>query len=172
MIDTLKPLLDGRVVWDLGCGSGDKITTLVACGAAEIVAIDKEPEPKEFKKLRKHLQGIGRCHTITYRQELFQEMQIPAKGLDVAFLSWPTNTRLPIALIDLLEHAKMVVYLGKNDGYSTSCGSKALFEHLIGRELLGHVEAARNDLIVVGKTLPFGRRFPTLEERHGILGGI
>lgn len=150
----LAPFVSGREVWDLGSGDGSWARFLLKLGASSIVAVDKAPLTKEAVHI----------HVIT---ALFQD--IPPGPIDVAFLSWPSNNNLP-GLIELLERARTVIYLGHNfEG--TACGNVRLFQHLCGRKLLAYGPDRRNSLVVVGESLE-DYRVPTPEERAGLSSEI
>ena len=99
----------------------------------------------------------------TYVQSTFQDYRTEA--IDVAFVSWPTNTGLP-GLVDLLKKAKTVVYIGKNtDG--SCCGNEDFFKYMLTRKLVRYRPNEHNTMIVVGapRKTP---RCPTHEEFCGM----
>lgn len=155
MVATLAPIVKGKVCWDLGCGFGGRAVLLRNLGAAHVVALDKEDI--HVKRLRRHV----RIETI---QCLFRDAPVPDAGIDLAFLSWPMNTRL-VGLPSLLSKARIVVYLGSNEGGS-SCGDAPLFEHLLRRRLHLSIHDRANSLLIVDDPLPVGVvREPTQEEQ-------
>ena len=133
----IQPFILGRVVHDLGCGDRYLSGRLVAWGASRVVAIDSHPFGPSY-------QGPS----VTVVKQSFEEYLKTEPSIDVAFVSWPNNTRCD-ALLELVTDAKQVIYLGKNtDG--VMCGSPALFLHLLCRPLLVHVPNEWNTLIVYG----------------------
>jgi hypothetical protein len=93
--------------------------------------------------------------------------------IDVAFVSWPTNSPLSFrgvenptyALLKLVMSAARVVYLGKNtDGII--CGHPHLFRHLVRRPLLAHVPSEANTLLAYDTGTV--TREPVLEEQAGM----
>jgi len=150
MAQTIRTYVEGKRVWDLGSGDFHYARELLLLGADSVLAIDKEwrGRPPEG---------------VTFRQDYF--FDITPEPIEVAFISWPANYNLT-GLIEILEQAQTVIYLGCNlDG--SACGWKGLFEHLTGRELLAHVPHRRNTLLVCGRTLDVPRE-PTGEERGGL----
>lgn len=133
---TVGDLVKGRVVFDLGAGDLLLAKELIQLGASKVVAIDKDA-PFPWSGDRR----------IEVRRDYFH--QVKDTAIDVAFVSWPSNY-VDWDLIRLVGQAETVVYLGKNtDG--TSCGSVALFEHLLMRKLLAHVPDRSNTLLAYGE---------------------
>ena len=149
--EALTPHVQGRVVHDFGAGSCELARKLVQLGAEQVIAIDKEKMPcvDDPRVIQKH-GYFG---------------QAAADEIDVAFMSWPQNMESPV-LLALVEHARTVVYLGKNtDG--SSCGWPGLFESLLWRRLLVYTPERPNTLIIYGGKLKRRRR-PRGEERAAI----
>lgn len=145
--EALEPFIKGARVHDLG--SGDLVVTreLVRMGAEHVTAIDRHPA-------RSYNQRVTciEAHFENYREDV-----------DVAFMGYPVNWSCGLA--EIAAHARIVVYVGKNtDG--TSCGSQALFEHLVDREVLVHVPDRCNTLIVYGPARVERDRLP---EEHAKL---
>lgn len=143
----------GKIVHDLGAGDLQLAHRLLVLGATQVIAVDKE-----------------RCTTVTPQitcvratfDEWLSRRESPA---DVIFLSYPINHRL-LALLQLVEEARLVVYLGKNtDG--TVCGWPGLFAHFLRRDLLAYVPERRNSLAVYGGHLE-SYRHPKGEELAGL----
>ena len=163
----LRPLVKGKVVYDLGAGDLHHARHLLQLGARRIVAIDKG----DFVAIDKEYQppSTPRIETIS---GYFDAVPIPPGGIEVAFVCWPCNRYNP-GLVTWLEAAEYVIYIGSNfDG--TACGSPDLFEHLLRRRLTGYVPHRRNSLVAVAERLPEPRettpeeaaaRSPTI--RHG-----
>lgn len=148
----LVKYVSGREVHDLGCGTNTPmVQTLLDCGAATVIAVDKEPSSMSLPK------------RVTYVQSTLRDYN-PA-SIDVALLSWPLNNEID-GLFGLVSKARVLIYLGKNtDG--TACGTRILFEHMVRRRLLVHKPHPKNTLIVVGDPLGHPRK-PTDEEWAGI----
>lgn len=143
----LRPLVTGKVVYDLGAGDLQHARHLLRLGARRVVAIDKEPKPTHSPD-------------IEVVEGYFNQVPVPPR-IEVAFSGWPINTSTP-GLVSWLEVAETVVYLGHNFDHS-SCGNPALFQHLLRRKLLAWVPHRANTLIVVGEPLAEPRE-PTPEE--------
>lgn len=143
----LEPFINGARVHDLG--SGDLVFTreLVRMGAEHVTAIDRHPA-RSFNK------------RITCVEAHYENYHV---DVDVAVMSWPANWRT--GLRETAEQSRIVVYVGKNtDG--SSCGSQAMFEHLVDREVLAHVPDRCNTLIIYGPTRVERDRLP---EEHAKL---
>jgi len=152
----LPQYIVGKELWDLGAGKLGHSFALLKAGAASVVAVDKDPGTKKHPLLR----------TI---RGYFDQVAVPEKGIEVAFVSWPSNHHLP-GLLALLEVSQVVIYLGSNtDG--TSCGWSGLFRHLTRRELLAHVPDKLNSLIICGGQLQRARP-PTPEEIAALHGSM
>ncbi len=142
----LVPFIEGRVVHDLGCGTGYLSRFLVTFGAKRVIAIDQ-------------LQALSparvRTPGIQYVKSYFVDYD---KAIDTAFVSWP-QTCGEFGLDALVRRARVVCYLGKNtDG--TGCGSQQLWGVLMGREVLAHGPDSRNSLIVYGPKKATRARLP------------
>ncbi len=155
MLETIRPLVAGKTVVDLGAGSCDKAVILKGLGAA-VIAIDKS--------FMRPIEGIEQhCGYFVEFADL-DDRTLPEE-IDVAFVSWPQNYRLN-GLVRILERAGTVIYLGSNtDG--NACGHRDLFLHMLTRKLEAYVPDRKNSLVVVGEAL--GRmRKPTFEEKAGL----
>lgn len=147
----LRPYVEGRCVHDLGAGDLGLSHALLELGASKVVAIDKEYRVSNDPRIE-----AIECY--------FHEV---AEDVDVGFASWPMNFE-DYGLLKLVQRTPMFIYLGKNtDG--TSCGGHDLFEHLSGREVLSHVPAKTNTLIVYG---PKRVERPRLKEEHASLTAL
>ena len=154
MGEAIRPLVEGKTVWDLGAGDLLHAERLLRLGAAQVVAVDKEPFPDIAE---------GR---ITLINSLFNAVEPPERGIDVAFLSWP-DTHFLGGLVQLVAAARTVIYLGKNmDG--TKCGFSVLWDHLTQREVLDHWLHHKNSMLVYGGSC--GRR-PLFPEEVGAVCG-
>lgn len=144
MREALKPIVKGRVVYDLGAGDLDHAKTLLRCGASAIMAIEKDPLPVTLHP----------SLNITLIESLIASVPVPP-DLDVVFLGWPQNYFIP-GILTWMKAAKTLIYLGHNfDG--TACGFPDMFEHMQERRLDLHIPDARNTLIVVSERLNFPR---------------
>lgn len=156
MEEAVSACVRGQEVWDLGAGPALPFSgRLVTLGAARVVAVDKLEEVLLWPQ---HEQ-------IEVRHALFEQVAPPSSGIDVAFLSWPSPHSMS-GLVPLLETAKTVVYLGKNDAFR-ACGSRAMFRHLRRRPVLGEHQHDVNDLVVYGPP-PGAERAPLREEVWGL----
>jgi hypothetical protein len=157
----IQPFILGRVVHDLGCGDRYLSKRLVAWGAKTVIAVDKDPY------------GYDPGPKVITVAETFERYLKMRPIIDVAFISWPTNSHLSFrgvenptyALLRLVISAARVVYLGKNtDGII--CGHPHLFRHLVRRPLLAHVPDEFNTLLAYDAGTV--TREPVLEEQAGM----
>jgi hypothetical protein len=153
-IASVRKLVRGRVVHDLGAGNLDLAHVLATMGAKCVIAIDEvslTPDPVHA--------------AIVRRVQSFDDVR---EEVDVAFLSWPYNVP-DAALIDILGRAHTIIYLGKNTD-SVACGTPALFELFTRRCVLDYQPDKRNTLIAYrGKRT--AREVTVLrgEERAGLM---
>lgn len=138
MRGAISPHISGEVVWDLGAGNLWHSKMLVALGATEVIAVDKEmlppvPDP--------------RIHTLSC---YFDAMPVPLEGISVAYLAWPINHHHIPGLEWILSRSRRVVYIGSNTNGS-ACGGPGLMEHLATRSVLAHIPGVRNSLIIYGE---------------------
>jgi len=129
----IQPLIEDKTVWDLGAGDLRQTEHLLQLGASWVVAVDKSTFPNI------------QTPRITLLQSVFEAVDPPEEGIDVAFLSWP-DTSFQNGLVQLLDAARTVIYLGKNTS-GTCCGFHALWEHLMQREILLHMTQLKNALL-------------------------
>jgi len=151
----IRALVEGQRVVDLGSGDLAYAERLLRLGASHVWAVDKHylnGRPPESQP------------NLTVVPGYYVDVGPNLPLFDVAFLSWPSNQRMP-GLIEILERTKVVIYLGSNtDG--SACGFSRLYEHLVGRRLIVAMEHRRNTLIAVEESLS-EPRIPTLEEFCG-----
>jgi len=144
----LGPYVQGETVYDLGCGDLSLSYELLMLGAAHVVAVDKErcPRPKDPR--------------VELLRAYFHEVVASPK---VSFLSYPANYPMQ-GLLEILARSQTVVYLGRNtDG--TACGTVAVFQHFLQRELLAYVPVRKNTMIIYGSYDPLREpRAPRGEE--------
>lgn len=159
MEEVVRPLVDGKVVWDLGAGSLGHSHRLLELGAEHVMAVDKEHMDDAWWKGR----------PITPVQSLLADLPIP-KTIEVAFVAWPSNRVLP-GLLDLLEVSDRVIYLGSNCN-GDFCGWPGLWDYLHFREIEAHVPHYRNSLIVYGQHLKANERRPMVAEEVGATCGM
>jgi Ribosomal protein L11 methyltransferase (PrmA) len=127
----LRGAVRGKVIADLGCGTGALALSLANMGATLVHAVDKQPA---------RIKHEG----VIFHQSYFDRWSMP-KDVQVVVVSWPQNNGLP-GIADLLKRVPEVIYLGKNtDG--TSCGNGTLFAHLILRNTVTCIPDRRNTLI-------------------------
>ena len=151
MESVVREVVRDMVVWDLGAGPALPYAgRLVQLGATRVVAVDKLEDVLIWP----------RHDRVEVRHAMFADVLPPEEGIDVAFVSWPVNRRLP-GLVPLLEASRTVVYLGKNSRVE-ACGSRAMFDHLLRRDVLRELQHARNDLVVYGPVTDLQR--PLLRE--------
>jgi DNA polymerase-3 subunit beta len=153
MRTTIQPYVEGRNVWDLGAGDLTWAAILQQLGA-HVTAVDK--------RLMGDLPGAF------FYQGTFADLAKQVCALDVAFVSWPCNYRLP-GLGEILSKAPTVIYLGSNSAArGDSCGGPGLWRELFKRPLLSSVENLQNTLLVYGPG-EGGERILHPEEREAFL---
>lgn len=141
----------GKIVHDLGAGDLTLSHELLALGAAEVYAIDKEP-----------LRGVVLPRRLHFKQDYFHNI---TSRMHTVFLSWPVN--YDANLLPHVRQADTIIYLGKNtDG--SACGTPGLFGEMARRELLAYEPHVLNCLIIVGQVVGAGARKPTGEELAGL----
>lgn len=154
--EALRRHVKGRVVHDLGAGLCNLSVALLDLGAKRVIAIEKEKMPvldrPGLVQVRASFQDAAGSEDVEHawgRAEIERAREF-VRSIDVAFLSWPPNYPVP-GLLDLLERARSVVYVGKNTD-SSACGWGRLFRlALIPRRVLAHVPDPKNTLIVYGR---------------------
>lgn len=134
--ELLRPFVAGRVVHDLGAGSGALSLILLELGATHVVAIDKE---------------LGlQTHDLVTSVECYFDEYSSDDPIDTVLVSWIPNYPTP-GLSFLASLAKQVIYLGKNtDG--SSCGTRELMVGLLSRHVLAHAPERQNTLTVYGES--------------------
>ncbi len=144
----VRKVIRGRQVIDCGAGDLTLALKLAELGAREVIAIDKEPMPEcPDPRVRPN------------RRQFSAWLDSRKDPVEVAFVSWPTNYSMAMydrglqAIVD----SKTVIYLGKNTDES-ACGSRRLFTHFLGRELLVYLPHRRNVLCIYGGPLGYTRR--------------
>ena len=142
----VQEYVKGKVVWDLGAGRLTLAEKLVALGASRVFAVEKEEGL--LSPPWSHVTALWCC---------IDQAPFPQPD-DVVFLSWPLNHVLG-GLVERLEQAGTIIYLGMNDGVS-ACGGPDFWTHVVGRELLverttfrHERQEFRHDLVVYGKIL-------------------
>lgn len=143
----LRTVVAGRVVADLGCGSGEISRTMAGMGATLVHAVDKAPCPVEHPKVEVH-------------QSYFNHWRCP-EGVEVAVICWPQNYTL-LGLTEILRIVPHVVYVGKNTN-GTACGTPPLFTYLSRREPVRYLPHRANVLIHYGDE---ARQEPTLHHEE------
>lgn len=133
---TIRNHVQGKVVWDLGAGNLWHSHMALELGANRVIAVEKEPTQGPWDP------------RIEILSVPFERIPHPIEALDVAYLSWPINRHTP-GLLAMLSLSRTVIYLGSNTG-GNACGTRTLFNHLLSREVLGHVPHPRNTLIIYG----------------------
>lgn len=140
-VDLFKRAVNGKVVYDLGCGDGARALQALSLGAKEVVAIDKSaPHISTIKAWQEH--------PITFIKSYFEGFDLEVAKEAVAMLFYPANYHMA-GLTCLLERFDQVLYFGLNNN-GTMCGHTALFKHLMSRELLDSSD------VVTGAMLHYG----------------
>ncbi len=168
----LSTFVRGRVVHDLGAGNLMGSMALLEAGATTVVAVDVVYREDQITLAMAHFAASVAAEMnrrIDVRAETFEELlrkvEAGVEALDVAFVSWPLNRRMP-ELVELCRRSRIVCYLGScTDG--NACGHEDLFEHFLGRELVAEVRDRANTLLIVAEPRA-ERRAPTAEEHAGL----
>lgn len=156
MDEAVRPYLYDKTLVDLGAGDCELSIHMLHLGASQVLAVDKDfygafDHPK-LTKIHKYFGQVAE--------------ELPAR-IDVAMISWPwTHGSETTHLIRLLDRARIVFYLGRNDGI-TACGCPRLFQWTIRRRLLHEIPHQRNTLLILGEPLECPRD-PTAEEQQGL----
>jgi hypothetical protein len=146
-LDALAPYVKGRNIHDLGCAELAQSAQLVRLGVAHITAVDKE----------KYTYPLTKSKKVEFVRSYFKDYE---GTVETAFISWPING---------IACAGLVIYIGKNtDG--TTCGDKALWQHLSHRDVLVYKPHSFSTLIIYGQ---YHKEFRLLrgEERGALVTG-
>lgn len=155
----IEQYVKGKEVHDIFAGALYLSHRMLEMGAKRVHAIDSQLAAKNNADLR-----------IVQHAVTVEEFLKHRSGRRVtAFISWPDHfvTR-GIGL--LLARFSKVLYLGCNTG-GTRCGSEALWQDLLTREVLEYAPDKKNTLIVYGKKRHFlirpmmGEEFAAWETR-------
>ena len=139
MMASMKPVVEGKIVWALGSGPDDKeAKMLYSLGAGDVTLIDKlRPVPS-----RRVIYFRDFYDRISAGHEVFA---------DVAFIKWPVNTASGAdGLSRIAALCSKIIYIGKNDG-CTACGDPNLWYLLRRRKLETVVEHEANDMLIYGE---------------------
>lgn len=164
-LEAVKRHVEGREVFNLGFGPTEvEPLMLRAAGATHVTAIDKYKRSNVLKP-RVDVKDWGLA-VHAYYEEM---TRLPPGMVDinpsVAYLSWPVTSSSHE--VPLLRMCDKVIYLGMNR-FGTACGGRALWGHLLFRELLEEVQADKNDLLVYGKPLLRARKPQSREEIEAV----
>jgi hypothetical protein len=169
MLGMLRIAIEGRHVWDLGCGvSLNHCDTLFAAKAAKITAVEKEnPNLRRVRQLRDSAGKRFSFKQMTFEKLLTEE----TPEIDVAFVSWPHNAPSKIVgLPRLLASASTIIYLGCNmDG--SACGTPEMFSEFIMRRLIVSIPHKWNTMLILGERQDT-QRMPTSEEMAVLTGAL
>jgi hypothetical protein len=157
---TVRALVQGQRVLDLGAGDLGIAVKLVELGASSVVAVDTFDMEKAYNRAY-NLRGQNPLPSnvrpsVAKIEKLAGGPKFLAK---IAMLSWPSPNPIE-GLVEVVSEMPYVVYLGKNvrginqygDESTTWCGTGPLFHHLKNREVFAYVPDPLNTLIVYGPT--------------------
>jgi hypothetical protein len=156
MEDWIKPYVKSKVVWDLGAADLEYTMKVLEMGATSVVAVDrayKRDYDIDPSKVPPNIK-LEACY--------FKDLH--PSSIEVAFLSWPQNMRMP-GLLELLSVAETIIYLGSNVN-GDSCGFPALYDYLRTRHIAVHIPHRANTLAIY--TSAIVDREPILEELAGL----
>lgn len=163
-VQILKKIVSGKHVVDFGCGNLELSKLLLQLGAKHVTGIDKSTSFKDDPK------SLG--ENFTFQEAVFDAAKIP-EDADIALISWPQNNdETSFSLKQHLLQFEEIIYIGKNDGEKTQCGTPFLWQHLISREpLYSAVESdSISSMIVYSSEL---RRSSLLDEEiFGLDDGV
>lgn len=147
--ELFRSLVEGKVVWDLFCGSGLLAAFAARLGATKVVGIDKADWPGWHRYRSLENLDLVRAYLDGYDPD--------PDVADVSVLSWPPNSPVSIpGLRRYLARSGQIIYFGQNDG-CTQCGTPELWAHFLHRELM-HIEGVSySDMLVYGTYIPEGR---------------
>lgn len=136
----LRPFVEGRDVWDLGCGDLSHAERLLRAGALRVTGVDATDRVKD---------GVLDDPRVTFRKEYLDFLHQPDyRDMEVAYCSWPHQ--FGSGLRGITEWVPCVVFVGKNsDG--TSCGERSMWDVLVKRRVLLYEPSRRESLIVYGR---------------------
>ena len=150
MKEMVKPYIQGKHVWDLGCGTMVHAMWCCQNKASLVTAIDKSAPaliPVEEK--------------LFFIHQPFSQVKVPGH-IDVAWVSWPANYYCP-GLLSLLKVASTIVYIGSNLN-GNACGTLELFRHFCQRPILEHVQDYSNSFVIYGESANKSREEGLWEE--------
>lgn len=130
----VREVVKGRVVTDLGAGTGRLSIAMVGLGATEVIAVDQE------------IVGFG---TLPQIRPVLAQFRDYHEEIDVALVSWPEQFANH-GLTRLAASAETVIYLGTNMG-GTVCAPMDFWQVFRFREVLVHLPHYKNTLIIYGK---------------------
>jgi len=158
-LDCLKGYVAGKVVFDLGSGTGE-MAEWAARYAEKVYAVDYAQFPT-FK--RRNVEGV-QCEF--HRLETAGYLLRPE---DVIVVSWPCNCSGKMrGLVDLLQQVNTVIYIGSNtDG--NACGDNSFWVHVSKRWLKAEIADQANTLIVYGQEAFEDIQFRSEEELLGLM---
>ncbi len=149
--------VQGRVVYDLGCGNLCLSQILVTMGASMVEAVDDDHHEIGWRSPHPQI----RLHETRFNSE-----ELAEERMETAFLSWPTGYANGLAR--LLLPVSKVIYLGSNCD-SILCGPRDMWEQFAYRPLLAHIPARANTLLVYGPAELELPRFPPQGEERARL---
>lgn len=166
-----RQAIEGRHVYDFGCGNCELALQMLDHGAASVTPIDKLERPRWLrsrKGLRPYVgMEFGEWARATVRLG-DHGAPVPRGPEEVALVSWPTNRQSSHDLVSCLRQFQSIVHVAGNTNGSI-CGSRDLYRYLLGRQCVAAVRARPNDLVLYGPPLPEGTsRVPVEVEVAGI----
>lgn len=161
----IRNVVSGRDVIDLGAGDCRLAVMMLQLGARHVIALDKSFQPSPVAE--EILQLVGDKKLALEKEDFGIYALSNADDIDVAFISWPANSKDEGGLLSLAARAKTIIYLGSNTDCN-QCAGPRLLEHFLWRDLVTHIPSRRNTLLVLGGPLP-AKRPPTGEEKAGAL---
>lgn len=146
----VKSIIYGRKVWDVGAGNGYDTYWMANNGAFEVVSVDAAPLDKKLFRDFPH---------VTLVHEYFHNL-LPIPDTDIVLVSWPHA--YSDGLVDLIQNAGMVIYLGKNfDG--VRCGPDDFWAYVrYHRDILWSCSTDKNTMIIYGPHHEFKGDRPAL----------
>lgn len=136
----LRPFVEGKNVWDLGCGDLTHAIRLLAAGAARVTGVDAVNRVED---------GVLDDPRVEFREEYLDFLdEVDTRDMEVAYCSWPHQ--YGCALREITDRVPCVIFIGKNsDG--TVCGDRDMWDSLVRRRVLLYEPSRRESLMVYGR---------------------
>ena len=141
-LQALKTACKGKVVLDIGGFDASLANEVINGGATKVTVLDKE-NPTMSQNLHP---GKITQHMATFAEFARNNQQ----NWEVGIISWPANNEFAMRpVVEILKRCKQIIYLGSNQE-GTQCGTLALWEYLVTRNVEQAIETRNQQFIVYG----------------------